>query len=62
MIVKYIVKKRGTDPSEMFIREKQYDTTTYNGLLTPSDTIRKVLNAARHYFRANASSLLVSTA
>ena len=29
---------------------------------TPSDTIRKVLNAAGHSFRANATSLIVSTA
>ena len=34
-------------------------TATY---FTPLDTIRKVLNAARHSFRANASSLVVSTA
>ena len=29
---------------------------------TPSDAIRKVLNAAEHSFRANATSLVVSTA
>ena len=59
---KYIVKKRGSNQSEIFIGEKQYDSTTEGGLFTPSDTIRKVLNAARHSFRANASSLVVSTA
>ena len=59
---KYIVKKRGLNQSEIFIGEKQYDSTTDSGLFTPSDTIRKVLNAARHSFRANASSLVVSTA
>ena len=45
--------------SEIFIGGKQYDSTTDSGLFTLSDTIRKVLNAA---FRANASSLVVSTA
>ena len=59
---KYIVKKRGTNQSEIFIGEKQYDSTTEGGLFTPSDTIRKVLYAARHAFRANASSLVVLTA
>ena len=59
---KYIVKKRGTNQSEIFIGEKQYDSTTDSDLFTPSDTIRKVLNAAGHSFRANASSLVVSTA
>ena len=59
---KYIVKERGTNQSEIFIGEKQYDSTTDSDLFTPSDTIRKVLNAARHSFRANASSLFVSTA
>ena len=48
--------------SEIFIGEKQYDSTTNSGLFTPSDTIKKVLNAARHSLRANASSLVVSTA
>ena len=48
--------------SEIFMGEKQYDSTTDSGLFTPSDTIRKVLNAAGHSFRANASSLVVSTA
>ena len=48
--------------SEILIGEKQYDSTTNSGLFTPSETIRKVLNAARHSFRANASSLVVSTA
>ena len=62
IIVEYIVKKRGTDQSEMFVREKQYDFTNDSGLFIPSDTIRKVLNAAGHYFRANGSSLVVSTA
>ena len=56
---KYIVKKRGMNQSEIFIGGKQYDSTTDSGLFTLSDTIRKVLNAA---FRANASSLVVSTA
>ena len=51
---KYIVKKRGTNQSEIFIGEKQYDSTTDSGLFTPSDTIRKVLNAAGHSYRANA--------
>ena len=48
--------------SEIFIGEKEYDPTTDSGLFTPSNTIRKVLNAARHSFRANASSVVVSTA
>ena len=46
----------------MFIREKQYDSTTDSGLFTPADTLRKVLHAAEHSFRANASSLVISTA
>ena len=48
--------------SEIFIREKQYDSTSDSGLFTLSATLRKVLNAAEHSFRANAVSLLVSTA
>ena len=48
--------------SEIFIGEKQYDSTTDSGLFTPSDTIRKVLNAAGHSSQANDSSLVVSTA
>ena len=47
---KYIVKKRSMNQSEIFIGEKQYDSTTDSGLFTPSDTIRKVFNAARHSF------------
>ena len=58
----YILKERGTNQCEIFIGEKQYDSTTDSGLFTPSDTIRKVLNAAGHSFRTNASSLVVSAA
>ena len=57
-----LVKERGADQSEILTREKQYDSTTYIGLFTPSDTFRKVLNRAEHSFRAKASSLAVSTA
>ena len=56
------VKKRDTDQSEILIREKQYDSTADSGLFTPADTLRKVLNAAEHSYRAHASSLLTSTA
>ena len=56
-----LVKERGADQSEIFIQEKQYDSTTDSGLFTPSDILKKVLNAAEHSFRANASSLVVST-
>ena len=38
------------------------DSTADSGLFTPADTLRKVINAAEHSFRANASSLLISTA
>ena len=37
-------------------------STTDSGLFTPADTLRKVLNAAEHSFRANASSVVISTA
>ena len=33
---KYIVKERGMNQSEIFIGEKQYDSTTDSGLFTPS--------------------------
>ena len=46
----------------IFIREKQYDSTTDSGLFTPADTLRKVLEAAEYSFRKNASSLVISTA
>ena len=59
---RYIVKERGANQSEIFIGEIQYDSTTDSGLFTPSETIRKVLNAAERSFPANASSLVVSTA
>ena len=42
-----LLKERDT---EIFIREKQYDSTTDRGLFTPADTLRKVLNAAEHFF------------
>ena len=58
----YILKERGTNQREIFTGEKEYDSTTDSGLFTPSDTTRKVLNAAGHSFRANASSFVVSTA
>ena len=37
-------------------------STTDSGLFTPADTLRKVLNAAEHSFRVNASSVVISTA
>ena len=42
--------------------KNNYDSTTDNGLFTPEGTLRKVLNAAEHSFRANAPSLFISTA
>ena len=42
-----LLKERDT---EIFIREKEYDSTTDRGLFTPADTLRKVLNAAEHFF------------
>ena len=57
-----LVLEMDTYQSEIFIREKQYDSTTDSGLFTPADTLRKVLHAAEHSFRANASSLVISTA